>query len=179
MGVYMRRTAVAVIGFGCAVGVFTAAGMSPPSARAADRSEASGSVPGAGAPAGKLTTIDYDGYSITVPSSWPVFHLATDPGRCVRYDINAVYLGNPGANQICPPALIGRAQTITITGAGVSGMPQAEYRRAAVAQGGLGAAPPPGSPGSRITSVPVTLSRLDQFSQLHEFQGAVSARTCR
>jgi len=48
----MRRTAVAVIGLGCAMGVFTAAaGMSPASARAADRSEARGSVPGAGAPA--------------------------------------------------------------------------------------------------------------------------------
>ena len=170
----MRRTAVAVIGFGCAVGVFTAAGMSPASARAADRSEASGSVPGAGAPASKLTTIDYDGYSITVPASWPVFHLDTDPGQCVRYDINAVYLGNPGANQNCPSTLIGRVQTITITDVGVSGPPQAEYQRAAVAQGGLGAAPPPSSPGSRIASVPSTLSRLDQYSQLHEFQGAVS-----
>jgi hypothetical protein len=170
----MRRTAVAVIGFGCAVGVFTAAGMSPVSARAADRSEASASVSGAGASASKLTTIDYDGYSITVPSSWPVFHLATDPGQCLRYDINAVYLGNPGANQNCPSTLIGRAQTITITGAGVSGTPQAGYQRAAVAQGGLGAAPPASSPGSRIASVPATLSRLDQYSQLHEFQGAVS-----
>ena len=170
----MRRTAVAVIGFGCAVGVFAAAGMSPASARAAGRSEAAGSVPGTGAPASKLTTIDYDGYSITVPSSWPVFHLDTDPSRCVRYDINAVYLGNPGANQNCPATLIGRAQTITITGAGVSGTPQAEYQRAAVAQGGLGAAPPPSSPGSRIASVPSTLSGLDQYSQLHEFQGAVS-----
>ena len=170
----MRRTAVAVIGFGCAVGVFTAAGMIPASARAADRNVASGSVPGAGAPASKLTTIDYDGYSITVPASWPVFHLNTDPGQCVRYDINAVYLGNPGANQNCPPALIGRVQTITISDAGVPGPPQPEYQRAAVAQGGLGAAPPPSSPGSRIASVPSTLSRLDQYSQLHEFQGAVS-----
>jgi hypothetical protein len=170
----MRRTAVAVIGFGCAVGVFTAAGMIPASARAADRNVASGSVPGAGAPASKLTAIDYDGYSITVPSSWPVFHLNTDPGQCVRYDINAVYLGNPGANQNCPPALIGRVQTITISDAGVPGPPQPEYQRAAVAQGGLGAAPPPSSPGSRIASVPSTLSRLDQYSQLHEFQGAVS-----
>lgn len=170
----MRRTAVAVIGFGCAVWVFAAAGMSPASARAAGRSEAGGSVPGTGAPASKLITIDYDGYSITVPSSWPVFHLDTDPSRCVRYDIDAVYLGNPGANQNCPATLIGRAQTITITGAGVSGTPQAEYQRAAVAQGGLGIAPPPSSLGSRIASVPSTLSGLDQYSQLHEFQGAVS-----
>ena len=125
------------------MGVLTAAGISPASASAAGRGESSGSVSGAGAPAraaegvpadhtkgaltrgtktaaaSKLKTIEYDGYSINVPSSWQVFHLDTDPSQCVRYDINAVYLGNPGANQNCPSNLIGRAQTITITDAGV------------------------------------------------------------
>ena len=159
-GVLMRRTAVAVIGFGCAIGVFAAAGTIPASASAADRNEASSSVSGAGASANptrgapadqtratpssqaktvatsklktttasklktttasKLKTVEYDGYSVTVPSSWPVFNLDTDPGQCVRYDINAVYLGNPGANQNCPSNLIGRVQTITITDVGVS-----------------------------------------------------------
>ena len=144
--------------------------MSPASASAAGRSEASGSVSGAGAPAhaaegvpadhtkgalargttptaaSKLKTIEYDGYSINVPSSWQVFHLDTDPSQCVRYDINAVYLGNPGANQNCPSNLIGRAQTITITDAGVSGTPPALYQRAAVAHGGLGPASRPAAP---------------------------------
>jgi Domain of unknown function (DUF1906) len=160
----MRRTAVAVMGFGSAIGLFAAAGVSP----------ASGQEPGARTQAGTLKTVDYDGYSITVPSSWPVFHLDTNPSQCVRYDINAVYLGNPGANQNCPSNLIGRAQTITIADTGVPGTPRAEYQRAAVAHGGLGAAPPPGSAGRRVASVPPTLSRLDQYGQQQEFQAAVS-----
>ena len=180
------------------MGVLAPAGMSPASASAAGRSEASGSVSGAGAPAhaaegvpadhtkgapaggttptaaSKLKTIEYDGYSIKVPSSWTVFHLDTDPSQCVRYDINAVYLGNPGANQNCPSNLIGRAQTITITDAGVSGAPPALYQRAAVAHGGLGASLPASSARSRVSSVPSTLSWLDQYSQQHEFQGSVA-----
>src|SRR5207248_378878 len=36
------------------------------------------------------------------------------PDRCVRYDVNAVYLGTPGANQDCPAGLVGRADTISI-----------------------------------------------------------------
>ncbi len=182
------------------MGVLAPAGMSPASASAAGRSEASGSVSGGGAPApaaegvpadhtkgaparettpaaaSKLKTIviEYDGYSITVPSSWQVFHLDTDPSQCVRYDINAVYLGNPGANQNCPSNLIGRAQTITITDAGVSGTPPALYQRAATAHGGLGAGLPAGSARSRVGSVPSTLSWLDQYGQQHEFQGSVA-----
>ncbi len=172
--------------------------MSPASASAAGRSEARGRVSGAGAPAdaaggvpadhtkgapargttptaaSKLKTIEYDGYSITVPSSWQVFHLDTDPSQCVRYDINAVYLGNPGANQNCPSNLIGRAQTITITDVGVSGTPPALYQRAAVAHGGLGAGLPASSARSRVSSVPSTLNWLDQYGQQHEFQGSVA-----
>ena len=109
-----------------------------------------------------------------MPSSWQVFHLDADPSQCVRYDINAVYLGNPGANQNCPSNLIGRAQTITITDAGVSGTPPALYQRAAVAHGGLGAGLPASSARSRVSSVPSTLSWLDQYSQQHEFQGSVA-----
>ena len=199
MGVLMRRTAMAVIGFGCAMGVFAAAGTLPASASAAGRNEASSNVSGAGAPAGaaegmpadqargapssgaetvtasKLKTVEYDGYSITVPSSWQVFHLDTDPGQCVRYDINAVYLGNPGVNQNCPSNLIGRVQTITITAAGVSGpAARAQHEQAAVAGGGLGVSPPVSSAGRRVGSVPAALSRLEQYSQQHEFQAAVS-----
>jgi hypothetical protein len=178
--------------------VFAAAGTIPASASAAGRNDARSSVSGAGTPANatggvpadqtrgtpssqaktvatsKLKTVEYDGYSVTVPSSWPVFHLDTDPGQCVRYDINAVYLGNPGADQNCPSNLIGRVQTITITDAGVSPTPRALYQRAAVAHGGLGAALPASGAGQRVGSVPSTLTRLDQYSQEHEFQAAVS-----
>ena len=93
----MRRTAVAVIGFGCAIGVFAGAGTIPVGATAADRNQASSNVTGAGAPA-----------------------------------------------------------------------------NGAVAKGGLGTALPASSDARRVASVPATLSRLDQYSEQHEFQAAAS-----
>lgn len=64
--------------------------------------------------------VSYDGYTIRVPSSWPVYRLVDDPHRCVRYDVHAVYLGTPGTDQDCPPRLVGRTQTVSITATGVS-----------------------------------------------------------
>src|ERR1700722_18507198 len=61
--------------------------------------------------ASAMKTVTYRGYSIEVPSSWPVYWLAADPTQCVRYDINAVYLGTPGPNQDCPAHVIGQAET--------------------------------------------------------------------
>ena len=61
--------------------------------------------------------VRYAGYTIRVPASWPVYRLARDPGRCVRYDRHAVYLGQPGANQQCPAHLVGRTATISIQAA--------------------------------------------------------------
>jgi hypothetical protein len=85
--------------FGLAMGVVAAGGLSPASASAA----------------GGMQTVEYDGYSVTVPASWQVFHLDTDPGQCVRYDINAVYLGvsqsaaaQGGLVQSPPPSIAGR-----------------------------------------------------------------------
>jgi hypothetical protein len=61
-------------------------------------------------------TVTFGGYSVSVPASWPVYDLTKDPRRCVRYDIHAVYLGSPGADQDqdCPPGLVGRVDTISI-----------------------------------------------------------------
>ncbi len=59
-------------------------------------------------------TVSYAGYEITVPADWPVYRLDTDPARCVRYDIHAVYLGTPGPDQQCPAGLIGRTETVSI-----------------------------------------------------------------
>ena len=67
--------------------------------------------------AGSATkTVEFKGYQISVPASWPVYWLNKDPQQCVRYDVNAVYVGTPGANQQCPPGLIGRTQTVSIGG---------------------------------------------------------------
>ena len=46
-----------------------------------------------------MKTVRYRGYEISVPASWPVYYLDKDPDQCVRYDVNAVYVGTPGTNQ--------------------------------------------------------------------------------
>ena len=61
--------------------------------------------------------VRFDGYTMRVPASWPVYRLDRDPSRCVRYDRHAVYLGRPGANQLCPAHLVGRTATISIQAA--------------------------------------------------------------
>jgi hypothetical protein len=166
----MRRTAVAVIGFGCAVGVFAAGGLSPASASAGGRGLVSSHVSKAGSSASKtkskqaasaMQTVTYDGYSVTVPARWQVFHLDSDPGQCVRYDINAVYLGSPSANQNCPSNLMGRAETITITPAGVSKSGQVGTG-AAAGQGGLVQSPPPSIAGDRIAASNGSFGQLNE-----------------
>ena len=174
------------------MGVFAAGGLSPASASAAGRGLVSNHVSKAGSSATRtkskqassspaspastqaMQTVEYDGYSVIVPSSWRVFHLDTDPGQCVRYDINAVYLGRPGANQNCPSNLMGRAQTITITPAGVSksGSGGAGTQSAA-AQGGLVQSPPPSVAGRRIAARAQAFNQLNQYSQASELRGTV------
>ncbi|TCO64415.1 DUF1906 domain-containing protein [Actinocrispum wychmicini] len=69
-------------------------------------------------------TVDYRGYSLKVPVDWPVIDLTTRPTECVRFDRNAVYLGEPGADQRCPASvrqvtdavLIEPDGTVTVTG---------------------------------------------------------------
>src|SRR5579875_1853278 len=88
------------------------------------------SHPPAGRPAEagaqRTKTVRYDGYTFKVPSKWPVYRLGRDSTRCVRYDINAVYLGTPGDDQRCPAHLIGRADTVSVVPSGAaaaSGVP--------------------------------------------------------
>ncbi len=65
--------------------------------------------------------VRFAGYTIDVPAGWPVYRLAGDPTRCVRYDQHAVYLGRPGAEQQCPAHLAGRVATVTLEQAGQAG----------------------------------------------------------
>jgi hypothetical protein len=58
--------------------------------------------------------VDYHGYEIRVPASWPVYDLATDPTRCVLFNQHAVYLGTPGADQQCPDEAFGRTEAVLI-----------------------------------------------------------------
>lgn len=54
------------------------------------------------------------GYSVRVPSSWPVYDLSADPATCVRFDVHAVYLGHPGSVQNCPSRILGSADALLI-----------------------------------------------------------------
>jgi hypothetical protein len=62
----------------------------------------------------KYQTVDYHGYEIQVPASWPVYDLAADPTRCVLFNQHAVYLGTPGANQKCPTHAYGRTEAVLV-----------------------------------------------------------------
>jgi hypothetical protein len=59
-------------------------------------------------------TISYLGHRFTVPASWPVVDLASDPHACVRVDRHAVYLGRPGADQNCPARAVGRTEALLV-----------------------------------------------------------------
>ena len=53
-------------------------------------------------------TVSYLGRDFPVPYSWQVIDLTAYPATCVRFDMHAVYLGHPGADQNCPARGVGR-----------------------------------------------------------------------
>jgi hypothetical protein len=61
-----------------------------------------------------LKTVTYGNVKFDVPADWPVHDLAADPSTCVRFDVHAVYLGQPGADMSCPAGLVGRADAILV-----------------------------------------------------------------
>jgi len=63
---------------------------------------------------GTYQVIDYHGYEIQVPASWPVYNLTADPTRCVLFNRHAVYLGTPGADQRCPARAFGRTGAVLV-----------------------------------------------------------------
>jgi hypothetical protein len=71
-------------------------------------------VPALGATAPALKAVSFGGYRFEVPSSWPVISLASHPTACVRFDLHAVYVGEPGADQHCPSWLLGATESILI-----------------------------------------------------------------
>jgi hypothetical protein len=58
--------------------------------------------------------VRYRGLTFSVPADWPVYDLASDPTRCVRFDVHAVYLGSPGADQDCPAHLVGKTESVMV-----------------------------------------------------------------
>ena len=75
-----------------------------------------GGIPSASAASSSAAyqTINYHGYEIQVPASWPVYDLVADPSRCVLFNQHAVYLGTPGANQKCPTRAYGRTEAVLV-----------------------------------------------------------------
>ena len=73
-------------------------------------------VPAASAAAssGSYQVVEYHGYEIQVPASWPVYNLAADPTRCVLFNQHAVYLGTPGTDQQCPDRVFGRTEAVLV-----------------------------------------------------------------
>ena len=61
-----------------------------------------------------LQQLSYQGLVFEVPKAWPVYNLASDPTRCVRYDQNAVYLGQQGPTPKCPANPIGHTDTVQV-----------------------------------------------------------------
>ncbi|HEY6279591.1 MAG TPA: DUF1906 domain-containing protein [Streptosporangiaceae bacterium] len=141
----MRRTATLIVAIGISATGIGIGGAHAPQA-VAQR------VPPAGTKA-----VRFDGYAIDVPASWPVYRLDRDPARCVRYDRHAVYLGQPGGDQLCPAHLVGRVETISL---------------AVGAQPG----PPPSGPLwgpalGRAAGQPLAAGTLLQDSADHQFWG--------
>ena len=62
--------------------------------------------------------VGYAGSTVEVPLSWPVYDLTAAPHTCMRYDRNAVYLGDPGPDQDCPAGAVGQTDTVRIASDG-------------------------------------------------------------
>ncbi|TDV44280.1 glycoside hydrolase domain-containing protein [Actinophytocola oryzae] len=70
------------------------------------------SASAAAAPAPR--TVTYHGYQVDVPAGWRVVDLAKQPETCVRFDVETVYLGRPGAQNDCPTRLVGRTASLVV-----------------------------------------------------------------
>jgi Domain of unknown function (DUF1906) len=83
-------------------------------------------------------SVHFDGRTLQVPATWPVYRLDRHPRMCVRLDRRAVYLGTPSSNQRCPAEAMGRRRAILVEpdrGAGASVL-RATPRRATSSAGG-------------------------------------------
>ena len=72
-----------------------------------------GAIPVAAYAASDAKIVTYRGVSASVPASWPVIDLTGRPG-CVRYDVHAVYLGEP-TESTCPSRVVGHVETLQLT----------------------------------------------------------------
>ena len=109
LGYRLTRCAVAFLSGLAAAGLVLSSGVVPAAGAAILSSNGS-----TAAQAAQLKVVSYQGYRFEVPVSWPVLRLARHPATCVRFDLHAVYLGRPGANQDCPSWLLGATESVLI-----------------------------------------------------------------
>ncbi len=63
---------------------------------------------------GPWKSVTFSGVTFQVPNGWPVYDLRTDPTRCVRFDVHAVYLGSQGPDPACPARALGKTDAIQV-----------------------------------------------------------------
>jgi hypothetical protein len=73
-----------------------------------------GNMTAEAAAAPPVRAVFYAGYRFEIPASWQVINLAEQPRTCVRFDLHAIYLGTPAANESCPGWLLGTTEAMLI-----------------------------------------------------------------
>jgi hypothetical protein len=117
---------------------------------------------------GAMKTVIYHGYEFEVPASWPVYRLDEHPWTCVEYDVNAVYLGTPGANQECPAAVIGRTQTVSV-------IPSTTIAAGSGSEITYQQDQPDGVDGTRVQSLPAVHAAVIENAAQQELRVALGA----
>ena len=108
IGVVVSAAAL-LAAFGCGSGASDSSVRSGTDGAGARVNVADGAVDAAG-----LRTVAYLGVEFQVPGDWPVHDLDGEPTTCVRFDVHAVYLGQPSADMQCPAGLVGRAEAVLV-----------------------------------------------------------------
>jgi hypothetical protein len=58
--------------------------------------------------------VTYGSVRFAVPATWPVYDLRADPSRCLRLNVNAVYLGHVGPHPSCPATALGKTDAVHV-----------------------------------------------------------------
>jgi hypothetical protein len=115
---WQRRTLAAMTVLAVAAAPAAVVLSAPGNAAASTRGSAAGAwADGDGGVRGTgngLRRISYRGYALQVPAGWPVIDLSAHPATCVRFDQHALYLGQPGASQVCPSVLVGATEAVLV-----------------------------------------------------------------
>jgi hypothetical protein len=110
--VQFRSLAAAALSIGALAAALCAATPRSDSARLTPANGVAGAGNAANAVAHAVAlhekTVSYLGRVFPVPYSWQVIDLSARPSTCVRFDMHAVYLGHPGADEDCPARGVGR-----------------------------------------------------------------------